>query len=136
MLARPEQVDLVVAAMLSVSAFPLEKAQQIVPKLRSARLLDPDHACNLDAAVYASAVSSAGYDRGALTPMYAARLRGLMDALRKGSLDQLATAVSARDEVACLKLLQTIKGIGPMVAKTAWILLTHFDGRPTRGDES
>jgi hypothetical protein len=119
------QLDTIVAAMLAVSNYPVWKAQQVVPQLRAANLLDMDHLANLAATELAGRFVSAGYDRGALTSMYSERVRGLLVAVRDGKLDLLATHIAERDESAFTKLLTTIKGIGPSVASTAWILLTQ-----------
>ena len=120
----PEQVDLVVAAMLSANHFALLRAQEIVPKLRAARLLDPDHVlCGLKSGPLTVQLASAGYDRGMLTSMFAERLRALVQSIRDGHLDNLDDAITARDERAAMRLLTAVKGIGPVVARTAWTLL-------------
>lgn len=123
MTLRAEQVDMIVAAMLAANSFPLLRAQEAVPKLRSARLLDPGYICDLGPGPLTVQLASAGYDRGMLTSMFAERLRGLMRAVRDGKLDGLEDAIRDRNEVAAIKLLTAIKGVGPVVARTAWALL-------------
>jgi 3-methyladenine DNA glycosylase/8-oxoguanine DNA glycosylase len=122
-------VDLIVAAMLAANSFSLLRAQEIVPKLRSARLLDPEHVCALEPGPLTVQLASAGYDRGMLTSMFAERLQALLRAVRDGKLDGLEAAITARNEADAIKLLTTIKGIGPVVARTAWALLLATGAR-------
>jgi hypothetical protein len=109
--------------MLSANQFSLLRAQEIVPKLRAARLLDPDYVPSVEPGPLTVQLASAGYDRGMLTSMFAERLRALVQSIRDGHLDRLDDAVTARDERAAMQLLTGIKGIGPVVARTAWTLL-------------
>jgi hypothetical protein len=44
-------------------------------------------------------------------------------AVRDGQLDSLGQAIVARDEQTAMRLLTAIKGVGPIVARTAWTLL-------------
>lgn len=114
---------MIVAAMLAANSFRLHRAQKVVPKLRSARLLDPEHVCGLELGAMTVQLANAGYDRGMLTSMFAGRLQALVRALRDGQLDGLDEAIAAGNEARAVELLTTIKGVGPVVARTAWALL-------------
>jgi 3-methyladenine DNA glycosylase/8-oxoguanine DNA glycosylase len=46
-----------------------------------------------------------------------------MTSVAAGHLDALDTLLSEKDEKTAVELLQTVKGIGPTVAKTVWLLL-------------
>lgn len=123
------ELDMIVAAMLAANSYPLLRAQEVVPKLRNARLLNPEHVCALEPGPLTVQLASAGYDRGMLTSMFAQRLQALLGAARDGKLDGLPDAIAKRDEATGIKLLTAVKGcgVGPVVARTAWALLmaTH-----------
>lgn len=123
-------MDLVVAAMLAANSYSLLRAQEVVPKLRRARLLDPDHVCALGPGPLTVQLASAGYDRGMLTSMFAERLQALVRAVRDGKLDGLDETIAARNEAGAMKMLTAIKGVGPVVARTAWALLLATRPRP------
>ena len=77
----------------------------------------------MDAAQLTVALATAGYDRGLLTSMIAERLHALMVAAERGALDGLVDAVSAKDAPRGHEILRSIRGVGPTVAHTAWVLM-------------
>jgi len=109
--------------MLAANNFSLLRAQEVVPKLRGARLLDADHVCGLELGPLTVQLANAGYDRGMLTSMFAERLQALVRAIRDGMLDGIDAAISSRDEATGTKLLTAIKDVGPVVARSAWRML-------------
>lgn len=109
--------------MLAANSFSLMRAQDVVPKLRLARLLDPDQVCDLELGAMTVQLARAGYDRGMLTSMFAKRLQALVQSVRDGMLDGLDEAVATTNEAQAMRLLTAIKGVGPIVARNAWTLL-------------
>ena len=116
-------IEAIVPALLAVNRYPLEKAWGLVPDLRKAGLLDPASVVDRDIGDLTVSLAAAGYDRGLLTEMFATRLRSLMAAIAAGQLDGLPDLVARRDESAACELLCTVKGIGPAVARNAWMLM-------------
>lgn len=119
----PETLDAIVAAMLTVNQYPVDRAVGLVPSLRAVRLLDAPvvNAMTWDELV--QALRTAGYDRGGFVPIVGARLAELMLAAERGDLGPLQDAVSAKDRAAFCAGLSAIKGFGPKVSETAaWLL--------------
>jgi hypothetical protein len=120
----PLQVECLLAALLAVNRCSLEKAWALLPRLRAVGLTDPARVAGMDLATTIEAFSSAGYDRGNITWLFAERVKALMDAVHNGRLEGLDAAISAKDNVAASALLSEIRGVGPTVIKNAWALLT------------
>ena len=116
-------IEAIVAALLAVNAWPLDKVFKAVPLMREAGLLDPAVVANGDIGQLTVKLASSGYDRGLLTSMLAERLQNLMREVVSGALDAVADAQARSDREAAIELLCTVKGIGPRVADTAWQLL-------------
>ena len=53
----------------------------------------------------------------------AGRLQNLMTAASSAALDGLRGAITLGDRTEAVRILRTIKGVGPTVAATAWELL-------------
>lgn len=117
------ELEAVVAAILAVNRYPIEKAWDLLPKLREAGLTVPDMVVDEDIGRLTVRLASAGYDRGMLTSMLADRLQGLMRAVQQGQLDGLAAASARKDKKAAVEILCRVKGVGPQVAESAWLLL-------------
>jgi hypothetical protein len=113
-----------VCAVLAVQSYPYERVYRALPKLREARLLDPDHVTSLELGPLTVALFNAGYDRGMLTSRFAERLCALMRAIKDGELDALPGHVASNEETAGCALMIKVPGVGPVVARTAWKLLT------------
>ncbi len=117
-------LEAVIAAILAVNSYGLEKSYKLLPSLRKAGLTDPATVAKADGGDVMMRLCKAGYDRGMLTEMMAGRLVHLMQVVHSGALDGLNTLVDNRAKEGTLELLCTVKGIGPKVAADAWMLLT------------
>lgn len=118
------QVECLLIAILAVNKFSLEKAWKLLPRMRELGLTDPARVATMDMPAAIEALTAAGYDRKNLTWMFAERVKALMAAVHDGRLDDLARAVTARDERAAAELLGEVRGVGPRVVENAWALLT------------
>lgn len=119
----PETLDAVVAAMLTVNQYPVDRAVALVPALRAARLLDAPAVNAMTWDDLVQALRTAGYDRGGFVPIVGARLAELMLAVERGDLGPLQDAVAAKDSATFAARLSAIKGFGPKVSATAaWLL--------------
>lgn len=119
-----QQFECLVVALLAVNGYSLEKVHRVLPGLRAAGLADTESAAQKDLPAVIAALTMAGYDRGRLTWLLAERLRALVAAARCGDLDALADAVERRDEETAMQMMLRVHGIGPKVARSAWMLLT------------
>ncbi|MCA9527524.1 MAG: hypothetical protein KC549_14640 [Myxococcales bacterium] len=124
---KQENLDDLVAAVLAVNSYSIEKAWALLPKLREAGLTTPV-TFPTDLGPATVKLASAGYDRGLLTEMFAKRLLGLMQEAGSGALDELDAFVEADRKDDAVALLVTVPGIGPKVARTAWELLRSGRG--------
>jgi hypothetical protein len=120
---REEQFDVIVASVLAVNRFPLLRAQELVPHLRFAGLLDPEVVLAMDIQSVTNRLAATGYDRGALTVMFARRLVALVKALHDKTLDPVVSALKRNEEKLAIAALTSIEGVGPVVARTAWHIL-------------
>jgi len=120
----PDQLAPVVAAVLAVNNYKLERAWALMPAFASAGLLDPEGVADQDLSDLTPRVFAAGFQRGLLTEMMAGRVRDVMRVARTGQLDGLPTRVEVGDREGVVTLLCTVKGIGPKVAGNAWMLMT------------
>lgn len=118
-----DQVEALVTAVLAVNQYPIEKAWDLLPTLREAGLTDPRTFAHGEIGDVTRRLATAGYDRGRLTSMLASRLQGLMNAVQDGLLDDLPEAAALGDRAAAAVILQRVKGVGPRVADSAWLLL-------------
>lgn len=121
-LSNPE-LEALVTAILAVNRYPIEKVWNLLPELRKSGLIDPGSVADADIGDLTVRLASAGYDRGMLTSMLAGRLQNLMRAVGEGTLDGLTAAAARRDKAAAVEILGQVKGIGPQVAESAWLLL-------------
>ena len=116
-----ELLEEVVVALLAVNNYPLDKAWKLLPALREAGLTKPESVPS-DAGEATVKLAAAGYDRGLLTSMFAERIQGLMQAAQSGDLDGLEGLVREGKKAEAAAVLCKVKGIGPRVAETAWML--------------
>lgn len=120
---RKAHLECIVASLLAVNAFRLEKAQALLPALDRNGLLSPAGVQQMRLAEVIARLVDSGYDRGKLTWLFAERLKDLMDAILAGRLDGLAEALLRGDDARGTQLLDDVRGIGAHVASTAWVLM-------------
>jgi hypothetical protein len=116
-------VESLLAALLAVNRYPLEKAWKLLPHLREEGLTSPVSVAAEDLGQLTVRLARAGYDRGLVTGILAQRVQHLMVAITAGRLDELPAAVQRNDAKATQRMLCEISGIGPQVAHSAWLLL-------------
>ena len=119
----PDHSEALVVAVLAVNRYPLEKVWGQLSGLRAKRLTDPEWVAGADLGDVVVNLAASGHDRGMLTGMMAERLQVLMQAVFAGTLDTLPGLLAKGDTEAVVKLLCTVKGIGPRVAANALMLL-------------
>lgn len=119
----PPEIEALLVALLAVNNRTLEQTWSLLPNLRAERLTEPEfvHAAHTEEVI--RRLAAAGYDRGALTWLFAERVQSLMAAIGSGALDELAQLVARNDRAGVTALLRKVHGIGPRVADNAWILL-------------
>lgn len=119
-----EYVDDLVVALLSINNYPVTTTWDLLPRLRAGGLTDAQRMVVLDSAAIALRLKAAGYDRGKITDILAPRLRNLLKLANDGALDALPNLVQTGGEESVRSLLLPLKGVGPRVAATAWMLLS------------
>jgi hypothetical protein len=120
-LSQPE-VAHVVAALLTVNNFPLDRAHALMPDFAERGLLDPARVAALSQEALMAAMTEAGYRRGGFLPIVSFRMYALMEAVASGTLDGLPSRVAAGDRAAFVALLSGVSGFGPATAGAAWEL--------------
>lgn len=123
MLLQPDHLESIMASVLAVNAYGLEKAYALLPAFRKAGLTDPKWVAKASLEDIMARLHEAGYHRGMLAEMMAGRLLDLMKAVAEGKLDALNDLVARRDQEGATSLLCTIRGIGPKVAADVWMLV-------------
>lgn len=118
-----QSLEAIVAAVLAVNNYGLEKAYGLLPALRKAGLTRPAKVVDEDLGRLTVRLAQAGYNRGLLTGMMADRLAGLMKAMLDGKLARFDPLVSTGKREEAIALLCEIHGIGPQVAANAWALV-------------
>jgi 3-methyladenine DNA glycosylase/8-oxoguanine DNA glycosylase len=119
-------LEALVASILAVNNWPLEKTWNLLPQLRARQLLNVNAAAAFDQGEMTVRLAEAGYDRGAvLTPMIADRISALMRAVQDGSLTDFESLLGRRDKKAAVECLCRVKGVGPKVAENVWMLLVE-----------
>lgn len=111
-----------VAAMLTVNFYPVDRAYGLMPAFRERGLLDPAKVAAMSHEELISAMNAAGYARGGFLPILSYRLVTLMAAVASGALDALPAQVAVNDEAKFAATLTTVHGFGPSTAATAWAL--------------
>jgi endonuclease III-like uncharacterized protein len=124
MAMRPQQIECLVAALLAVNQFPVDKVRGLLPRMRESGLTSPARVAKMDMAEAIEALVGAGYDRKKLNWLFAERLKALMDAIETGKLSGLDASIAAADKDRAALLLRKVRGIGPTVVNNAWMLLT------------
>ena len=111
-----------VAAMLAVNFYPVDRAYRLMPAFRERGLLDPAKVAAMEQEALIAAMSAAGYDRGGFLPILSYRLYTLMEAVSAGKLDKLPALAASNDEGEFTNSLTAVHGFGPSTAATAWAL--------------
>lgn len=117
-------IDSVVTSILAVNKFPILKVQDLLPRMREARLLDPAFVAEQELGALTVQLYNSGYDRGMLTSRLAERLLALMKSIERGELARLEAFVREGKKEQATALLLQVWGIGPTVARTAWALMS------------
>ncbi len=117
-------IDAVVTSILAVNSFPILKVQDLLPRMREARLLDPAFVAVQKLGTITVQLYNSGYDRGMLTSRFAERLLALMKSIERGELAQLEPLVREGKKEQATALLLKVWGIGPIVARNAWALMS------------
>lgn len=122
----PERyVEAVAVAILAVNSYPVARVMKIVPRLRTNTLLTPSYVASLEIGPLTAQLYEAGYDRGMLTWRIAERFHHLMVAIDNGALDALEDLVARNDQIEAVRVLLTLRGVGPKVATAAWALMVE-----------
>ena len=116
-------LEAITAAVLAVQQqWGIKKTWELLPALRSAGLTDPARTADADIADVTRRLVAAGYARGKLTSLFARRIMDLMVAARDGELDAFERYMARGDKDTAVAVLVAVKGIGPVVADTVWML--------------
>lgn len=113
-----------VAALLCVNNYPVDRAVALTPAFQAAGLLNPATVNAMPQDALVATLVKAGYNRGGFVPILAFRLYMLMEALESGALDSLEDAVRAGDKGRFLATLGPLHGYGPKTVDLAWMLCT------------
>ena len=111
-------------AVLAVGGWPPARLVDALAPLRDAGVMAPTEVAGMDLGVLTVKLAKNGYDRGLLTSMYAERLQAVFREIAAGHLEDLPALVASGDEEEFARRLRAIHGIGPKVAKNAWLRLT------------
>ncbi|MDP2307744.1 MAG: hypothetical protein Q8P18_17095 [Pseudomonadota bacterium] len=125
----PTEAANLVAALLTVNLYPLDRAHALMPAFEARGLLDPATVAALPQEALVASMTEAGYRRGGFLPIVSFRLYALMDAIAAGTLDVLRDHVAKQDRAAFVDVLSGVSGFGPSTAGAAWALW----GEPAAG---
>jgi hypothetical protein len=115
-------LDLVVA-MLAVNRWTLERAVSIANGLSDVGLSDPTAIRSMSVDEVATRLASAGYKRGHyMEQLLAMRIVGAAETLDEDSVQRLTDLERRGDKNAIRDLLLAIKGVGPEVVNSFFIL--------------
>lgn len=124
----PAEPAALVAALLAVNFFPVDRAYGLMPAFHERGLLDPSTVAAMPQADLIEAMNAAGYKRGGFVPILSFRLYKLMDALASGALAPLGALAAAGDKAGFIETLSAVEGFGPRTAETAWELFRATPG--------
>jgi hypothetical protein len=116
-------VDSLITALLGVNGYGLDKVWNLLPRFRQEGLTKASQVASEDINRLTVRLINAGYARGRLTETFAQRVQHLMAAIASGSLDELCDPAVRKDVKVIQRMLCGIRGIGPHVARNAWMLL-------------
>jgi hypothetical protein len=112
-----------VLSILSVNNYSIEKAYTIADALRVQGLFDPQQLARWDAGEIAKRLNFGGYVRGTyMTGLLTSRLAALGEAIRQHGLEKCSRIITGKDKQEIEALLLPVKGIGPKVLSTFYLL--------------
>lgn len=123
-----ENLEAILASVLAVNGYGVEKSYALLPEMRRSGLTDPAKISKADVGEVMTQLFATGYDRGLLTEMMAGRLISLMQAADSGQLDGFDELVAKGKKQEAKTILCSIKGIGPKVSADVWMLVTSNQG--------
>ena len=126
--ALPPEPAALVAALLAVNFYPVDRAYGLMPAFYERGLLDPAAVAAMPQAALIEAMNAAGYKRGGFVPILSFRLYKLMDALGSGALASLGAFAASGDKAGFIETLSAVEGFGPRTAETAWELFRATPG--------
>lgn len=115
-------LEKLLAALLSVNGYPVDRALGLMPSLRMAGVLSPATVGDIPQDEMVKALNEAGYGRGGYLPIMSYRVYKLMEAVADGKLDDLEGYVADGDKGAFGQVLSSVHGFGPSTIETAWSL--------------
>lgn len=120
----PARVEHLVAALLTVNGFPVDRAVGLMPAFRKAGLLEAGTVSAMDGDRLVAAFNAVGYARGGYLQIIGYRLVQALVAAESGRLDQLTVLADDGDEDGFRAALGAVHGFGPSTSATAWFLWT------------
>lgn len=120
-----------IAALLAVNNWPIEKAWEIVPDLERQGLLDFASVASMGHRDVFDRLRAAGYTKSDyVVGLVGDRLLGLAGILSRGGLSKIEQLVRNRQDDELEKFLLDIKGIGPVVLGNFNLLLGRKSSEP------
>ena len=114
-------VEAAIIASLAVNNYPTERAWALREALQAEGITD-GRVRGVEP--IADALERAGYARGDyITGLVAQRVEALWEAFDNGVASELPRIIAAGDRERSLEVLQRVKGVGPKVAETTWLLM-------------
>jgi len=117
------QLEVLLASVLSVNGFPLDRIWQAMPGLRAEGLTDPARIAEASLEEIIQRLDRGGHNRGGLAGMMAERVQSLMQHVHAGHLDELPANVGSGAHEEFVHAFCAVRGVGPRVADLAWQLL-------------
>jgi hypothetical protein len=121
-----EVVGDVLAALLAVNSWTVNRTYGLVEPLRRVGLLDFRSVAKLPVEDIADRLSAAGYSRGEfMTTQMATRVLSLAIVLSGNNVAVLSEHLNAGRHDAVEAMLKQARGVGPSVLRNFWILQKH-----------
>ena len=118
-----ELAEHVLVSLLAVNSWSLERVYNLRGGLREAGLVDFDAVEKLSIEEVAERLSAAGYTRGDyMNTLMALRISSMAPVLSAEELERLSEDVEAGRRDDANALLRRIKGVGPSVLTSFWVL--------------
>ena len=114
-----------ILAILSTNNYSLEKTYSTIEALRRERLFDPQNLVRWTSEEIGARLRRGGYDRGDfMTRLFADRLSSLGQFLKSVGIEECERVLQKGKTSEVSKLLLTVKGIGPRVLESFFLLRT------------
>lgn len=121
-------VENLLLALLAVNNWSLERVFELREPMRDAGLFDLEAVSKLSEEEIARRLTVAGYARGEyMTTLMALRVVSVAQVLPTDELTRLVAAVHAGRKEAVNAVLSRIRGVGPTVLDSFWILQEHVN---------